>query len=218
MNLGIQKIIDRISDIFTIFDFSYLVSGITTLLMICYGLWHCDMLQWPDNFLIKGTFFVIMSYLCGLISFAIGKFLRPYYVILEGRGNINVRFMEKFRTVVAYGKDSDHPLKECTTEGECKLYYTEMWSFLRQCEGAASTLSFINRYWVMQAVYEGLAASFLIGAAIGVLLLCEACSFVFISIIIIGIICSLFCCHEATRYAESQISEIVIAYKNFKFQ
>lgn len=218
MNLGVQKVIDRISDIFTIFDFSYLVAGITTFLIICYGLWHCDMLQLPDNFFIKGTLFIVISYLCGLISFAIGKFLRPFYVQLEGHGKINKRFFEIFNAAIVYSKDNTHPLKEYTTVKECKLYYTEMWSFLRQCEGAASMLSFINRYWVMQAVYEGLAASFLIGIGVGILLLWKTITFVSVLTTILCFICSLFCFHEGTRYADTQISEIVITYKNFKFQ
>lgn len=41
---SVAKIIDKIGEIFTVFDFSYIVSGVATFSVICYGLWQNDLL------------------------------------------------------------------------------------------------------------------------------------------------------------------------------
>lgn len=218
MNLGTQKIIDRISDIFSIFDFSYLVAGTATYLIICYGLWQYHLLQWSGNHIINGLISLILSYLCGLLSFAAGKLLRMGYIRFWLQEDVNARFFKCFNDAILYCRDADHPLMVYRTITDCKLYYTHMWAFLRHSHKAAATFSFINRYWVMQAVYEGLATSFLIGCILGVILCMTQITIIHIFILLFSVIAFFFCCHEGTRYAETQISEVVIAYKTFKFQ
>ncbi len=215
---SVQKIVDRISEVFSIFDFSYFISGTTTYLIVCYGLWQYDLLQWPGTKLISIPISFLFAYLCGLITFAIGKLLRKCYVRYCLGKSMDDRFRTCFHAVVQYVREEEPRLRECATIADCKLYYTEMWSFLRQCEKAGATVAFINRYWVMQAVYEGLAASFLMGGVLGVILCSTKISFLSILIVITSFISFFFSCREGSRYADTQICEIVIAYKTFKFQ
>lgn len=217
MTFSIQKIVDRIYDIFSIFDFSYLVAGIATYLIVCYGLWRYELLKWSDNDFLNGTLSVLLSYLCGLISFTIGKSVRLFHIKYWLFEDVDERFMKCFNDAIIYSRDDNHPLKVYHTVHDCKLYYTEMWSFLRQCKEAAPTLSFVNRYWVMQAVYEGLSVSSLVGCILGIILCITKISTLHILIILTSIISLHFCCREGTRYAENQISEIIIAYKTFNF-
>ena len=46
---SLNKIVDRIGEIFNVFDFSYIVSGIASLAVISYGLWRYNLLYSFDN-------------------------------------------------------------------------------------------------------------------------------------------------------------------------
>lgn len=216
---SLNKIVDRIGEIFNVFDFSYIVSGIASLAVISYGLWRYNLLCSFDNDLFNVVAVIIFTYICGLISFVIGKRIRFMYnkifPIQRGRS----RFMSCFNSAIQYVNNRNNQrgiyLNRYMDEENCRKYYVEMWSYLRGCEKAAPALKFINRFWVMQAVYEGLATSFLLGTFMGCILYdCNNCCTSLI--IIIGFLASFcFCCYEGTRYAESQIIEVVIAYERY---
>lgn len=53
---SLNKIVDRIGEIFNVFDFSYIVSGIASLAVISYGLWRYNLLYIFDNDLFNVVF------------------------------------------------------------------------------------------------------------------------------------------------------------------
>lgn len=208
---GGQKIIDRIADFFTIFDFSFFISGMTTLVIVCYGLWETG-LFFPFNHIFYNVAgFIVASYVCGLVSYVGGKWMRKK-CIDHCKKMGKPRFMYCFTETMKYIKKEEYNEADYKDETYCKTYYTEMWMNLRQNEKAKETLAFLNKYWVFQAIYEGLMSSCLLGIVVGVILM-SANGFYWPYIFFI-LICSLsfcICCMEATRYAETQIKEIVIA-------
>lgn len=68
---------------------------------------------------------------------------------------------------------------------------------------------------MMQAVYEGLFTSSIIGLLSSLYFWHDKDSGYFMITFIISSISSIFCSLEAKRYAETQIWEVVIAYKKF---
>lgn len=213
MDSSIHKIVDRIADIFCIFDFSFLISGVATFFVLYYEISEYGLLEIAVDGVDKVVVSILLIYICGLISFVIGKSLRKYLI---GQKRINQRFLEIFNQTVRYCQSEEHSLIVYDSLEECKLYYTEMWFFLRQTPEASKTLTFINRYWVMQATYEGLAFSFLLGSIIEFVAGLFSAFMLHALIAFILVVGGIFCFYEGTRYAESQISEVVIAYKNLK--
>lgn len=216
MDFGVQKIVDRIAEFFTIFDFSFFISGITTLAVICYGLWETNLFIPFDNAFYNVIGCIVASYVCGLLSFAGGKWLRRK--IIERKEICGMsRFMYCFTGAMCYIKKHEYKEEEFRFESYCKTFYTEMWMHLRQNKEAAPTLAFLNKYWVLQAIYEGLVASSLMGIVVGGLLCwVEDFQFIYAFLIIFSIGSLVICCYEATRYAETQIKEIVLAYHNLE--
>lgn len=80
---SVTKIIDRIGEIFTVFDFSYIVSGVASFSIICYGLWKNDLLGSLGGTSLNVIAAIIFTYLCGLLSFTIGKAVRTKVIDYE---------------------------------------------------------------------------------------------------------------------------------------
>jgi len=215
MDIGVQKIVDRIAEFFTIFDFSYFISGITTLAVICYGLWETNLFIPFNNAFYNVIGCIIASYVCGLLSFVVGKYLRKKYIDKQEKCGMS-RFMYCFTEAMSYVKKQEYKKEDYRNDVDCKIFYTEMWMHLRQNKEAAPTLAFLNKYWVLQAIYEGLMASSLAGIIVGGLLIgLEDFHFIYVIIIVFSAVSFKACRYEATRYAETQITEVVLAYHHF---
>lgn len=104
---------------------------------------------------------------------------------------------------------------------ELEMIYTQMWASLRDNPEAKDSLAFLNRMWVMQAVFEGLLVSSFSAILWGITILCICKEYNGIlydagCMIIIGSISTIFCYIEATRYAEFQIKDVVATYCKYK--
>lgn len=76
MSTNFQKIIDKISEAFSFFDFSFLISGAASFGICCYGLNRIGMKIESDNITLNVIVIIFSIYISGLISFAIGKWVR----------------------------------------------------------------------------------------------------------------------------------------------
>lgn len=245
MEANFQKIIDKISEAFSFFDFSFFVSGAATYGISCYFLWQFDELEPFKSTTINVLISIILIYLCGVISFSYGKLIRlKCFKITRGCTefltkfnwiqNLQRRFrwiqklletpdsfVECFDKAIAYANKRPGTflipfINDTTTDAEKKCYYTEMWAFLRNKPEAKETVAFLNRYWVMQAVCEGLissAALALIGGIIAWIF--KENDVIYFVISGIALLAFLILCREGRRYAETQILEVVIAYKHY---
>lgn len=73
---ALNKILDRIIDFFSIFDISFLISGIATFSILCYGAWLYDLFVWLGDGIDCIIYYIVLAYICGLLSFAFGKCVR----------------------------------------------------------------------------------------------------------------------------------------------
>ena len=91
MKNSISKIIDRISETLNFFDFSFIVSGLLTYGII---LFTADSIISVDYKNYNSGVIVVVSialvYICGLMSFSVGKFLR--IKILSAFNNSSLNF------------------------------------------------------------------------------------------------------------------------------
>lgn len=219
MNESISKIIDKISDALNFFDFSFIVSGGLTFSIIYFTVDYLNISPLFFNTIntpLKIITCIGAIYICGLLSFAAGKNIRLAMLNLLNKercfANIfkmTLKFIEK------NGGNNSNEINSFINEEECilKLYYTSMWLKLRHCADAEATIKHLNRFWVMQAVFEGLYFSFILAIICCAILMSVNQNFSYC--IYITLSGAFICYKEAQRYAETQINEIVIAYNKF---
>ena len=205
MAANFQKIIDRISEAFSFFDFSFLISGSATFAICCYTLNRLGMDVSSDSSFLNVCVSIVGIYIAGLISFALGKKIRLWITNKAG-----THFEEIFNETVKFINDS----KAGNNKQNLKLQYAQMWAHLRDNQEAKESMMFLNRLWVMQAVFEGLMISSAIAIVSGVILgivfgwnMCDVWY-----MIIGGLIAAIACYWEGKRYAETQIKEVIITY------
>lgn len=262
--LNFQKIIDILSNAFSILDFSYIISGGLTLSIILFDLyWHGYHFFVLNNSitLICGLFF---AYVCGLVSWTLGKFLRRNIIVtillmvciivlilflMADVCNVCLLLLSVFcvgilwlavnlNSVISWGnierdfsntfdgvKKSLDAIPNLPVFGNSNTY-TYMWIELCNNDKAKDRVVFINRMWVMQAMFEGLIFSFITGIFVLIdlkhgplnsfplwwtLILC------FLMMISTGL-----SMYEARKYAQTQIKEVILSYfiycKNIKVQ
>lgn len=230
---ALNKILDKVVDFFSIFDISFLISGIATFTMLCYAAWQYDLFVWLGNGIDCIVYYIILAYICGLVSFAFGKSFRTYGLRIKRDKQGQTQFIICFNNVIKYVNkrepNEDKLLTLFKDPEDAELYYSEMWSYIREKSASGATYNLLNRYWVSQAIYEGLLFPALLAFILGICLVLEA----FIPFLkndahpawvpVVGALMSLFAlgciylfCREGKRYAETQIKEVVIIYKNLK--
>ena len=128
--------------------------------------------------------------------------------------NDGKHFEEIFNETVRFINDS----KAGNDKQNLKLQYAQMWACLRDNQEAKESMTFLNRLWVMQAVFEGLMISSAIaivgGVILGIVLGWKQCDVWYM--IIGGLIAAIACYWEGKRYAETQIKEVIITYYQLK--
>ena len=209
MSANFQKIIDRISEAFSFFDFSFLISGSATFAICCYTLNRLGMDVSSDSSFLNVCVSIVGIYIAGLISFALGKKIRLWITNKAG-----THFEEIFNETVKFINDS----KAGNNKQNLKLQYAQMWAYLRDNQEAKESMMFLNRLWVMQAVFEGLmissATAIVSGGILGIVIGWNMCDVWYM--IIGGLIAAIACYWEGKRYAETQIKEVIITYYQLK--
>lgn len=212
-----QKLIDKISDAFSILDFSYIISGGLTFLVILFDLhnhYESFMLENMTATVICGIF---LSYICGLFSWMIGKFIRRNIVghfftsIKEDFNNI---YNETKHTVIGTLSKFQAPTNASSVDIS-SLTYEYMWIRLGKVEDAHERMNYINRFWVMQAVYEGLIGSLFIAMVvlIDLLVIGEITSILWFTLLCVLVLFIMaFCVWEACECARTQIKEVILTY------
>lgn len=213
-----QKLIDTLSNAFSILDFSYIVSGGLAFLLILFDLHKNYTSFMMENLTITIVCGVFLSYICGLFAWLIGRFIRRKTFKIMYKQTIEETFRSVYNDAIASLTKIDDPKKMPMTYAP-SLSYEYMWIGLEKKEEAASRVNYIHRFWVMQAVFEGLITVLIL--AIGILWHlkpdnadCELlCCMVLLSILFIFLM--KLCCNEAKRCAETQIREVVLSYYQY---
>lgn len=148
-----QKIIDIISGALCILDFSYIISGAATYLIIMYSLYYHGV----NLDLMKDKWFIniLFAYISGVLSWLIGRYLCKF--IRDKEGAFDNDF-GKWKCLVVNQLPAD--IRRFTN----KQLYTYFWIELDK--KAPERANFVNRFWVMQAMFEGLVTSCLVGMVV----------------------------------------------------
>ena len=204
-----QKIIDILSNAFCILDFSYIVSGGFTLGIVLFDLHYHYYEFFIRNISITIVCGIFLAYICGLSSWIIGRLIRK---IVQ---NTDKDFEETYDgTMNALASNA-----LSLSVSDKKLAYSYMWIELHKKEEAKEQIIFMNRMWVMQAVFEGLIFSFIV--AIGVLIdlkwgLNKDISWLEFIVIFAVLLSSVWLSAiEARRYARTQIREVILSYYSY---
>lgn len=221
--MNFQSIIDRLSEAFSVFDFSYFISGSASLAILAAFMLYNSL--WP-NIVIPHwmgiALLLIIVYVAGIVSMVLGKLLRLSMIRpkcirslfgIQDFDGLYTEAVETASTLYAFEQ------KDKLLEGKKKLHYTMMWSALRNKESCSHTVSFINKYWVTQALCEGLMTSSLLAIAAAWLTRCNGDRLHFstcIGITLIALVSFFLLSYNARRNAETQIQEVVIAYVMMK--
>jgi hypothetical protein len=215
----IEKILERFLGFFTIFDVSYMISGIATLSIVLWGLFKCQGLLWNDVGFVHVVYFLVLAYLCGLVSFAFGKGIRSWFMKKNTLWcKKQTSFMYCFTAAITYVNSqkqaNEKKLIVYDEQWRAEMYYAEMWYFLREKKNESMTFSLLNKYWVSQAIYDGLLFSAILATFQSLIMWYkDFLAFGTMSCIFLFSIITLICLYkEGKRYAETQIKEVVIAY------
>lgn len=204
-----QKIIDILSNAFNVLDFSYIISGGFTLAVILFDLHYHGCEFFLRNISITIVCGLFLAYIAGLVSWIIGKMIRRIF------HDIDKDFENTYNKVVQ-ALELDALTLPVSNK---KNAYSYMWIELQKREEAKERITFMNRMWVMQAVFEGLVFSFIV--AVGVLIdlrwginvnipYCEV-----IVLFVILVLSVWLSAVEARRYARTQIEEVILSYYSY---
>lgn len=213
-----QKLIDKISDAFSILDFSYIISGGLIFLIILFDLHkHCQSFM-LENMLATVICGIFLSYICGLFSWMLGKFIRRN-IIGHFYMKIGEDFQKIFNETIDMASVSLPEFKK-TNNGSFldifSLTYEYMWIRLENVKEAHERVNYINRFWVMQAVYEGLIGALFIAIVvlIDLFLIGELKSVIWlVLLLVLMLFIIVFCVWEARECARTQIKEVILSYR-----
>ena len=206
--MNFQKLIDTISDAFNIFDFSYIISGGLTLLIILFDLHYRQIDFLLGNMTITVVCGIFLSYICGIFSWLCGRKIRRIIC------NIDKDFEETYHYVMSSIGDTRRT--ELTPITKYFMEYEYMWICLCKEEKAKPRINFIHRFWVMQALYEGLIFTLIIAFIVlfdiriidKTFLEC----FKFLGIFLLIPFLLYLCFKEAKSCAKNKIKEVILSY------
>lgn len=206
-----QKIVDTISEAFSILDFSYIISGTLTFLIILLNLHIHNIHLELINTSVMICCCIFLAYIAGIFSWVVGKAVRQG---IQRRLNSDFEIIYD-ETVKALGVNID----TFTPIVKKKDAYTYMWIELQKKENAKDRVNFIHRFWVMQAMFEGLMTSCLVAFAAAIELkysFGETFAWgYFVFLIALCLILFWRCMIAAKENAEVQIREIILSYYSY---
>lgn len=205
MQIIFNKIFGKIADAFSVFDFSFFISGAVAFIQI-----HLFMSLNDNNAFsplkdeLNWWEVLIIIYILGLVMFSSGRFIRQDM------------FKQKYRK---YSLFEEYGICDKSKEKEIDMLFCQYWTNLRNGIDLKSYEHY-SRLWVMTAVYEGLASNVLL--ACGLLIIpiiyntCWGCCICYMNTIlaIIGalvvgfsVIYILFC--EARKNADTIVKDLI---------
>lgn len=228
-----KETLEKILDGLNFFDFSFFISGFISFISLLYFM--DDVFnKGIDNTSISGVISsIIMIYVCGIISFSIGKLLRSIVRRFREKtkrkwlhvqsfeeiydSSINLAIEHKRISMFNADRTSLKDFLQLKNKDGRKdlqsLSYSAMWIEIRKLDESGIFYKPLYRQWVLQAVCEGLIFSFFLISILSIILLVvKGFTLLYISSIVFSIFASIASCREAQRYAENQIKELIISY------
>ena len=205
METSLNKIMDRITNVFSVFDFSYIISGIAAFMIIYTYLsftYSNVLLLLDSNH--SWIFIIFIIYILGLIMFTLGRYIRQ---------EVFGQNKSKYQLFKKYGFSSE-------SVEEIDALLSQYWNNLRN-DNSERTYDYYNRLWVMTAVYEGLAGSAFLASALIILCFCRIVNsygypygiIIILSILLLMYILIYILFREAKKNAETIITDLIAINK-----
>ena len=205
METSLNKIMDRIANVFSVFDFSYIISGIAAFMIIYTYLsftYSNVLLLLDSNH--SWIFIIFIIYILGLIMFTLGRYIRQ---------EVFGQKKSKYQLFKKYGFSSE-------SVEEIDALFSQYWNNLRN-DNSERTYDYYNRLWVMTAIYEGLAGSAFLASALIILCFCRIVNsygypygiIIILSILLLMYILIYILFREAKKNAETIITDLIAINK-----
>ena len=217
--LGFDKIINTLGNALSVFDFSFFISGAVTLGFLTIDLYYCGcsgLLKM--NGWISVVICILAIYVCGLMSWSIGKMMRwcVFRLIWWKKGGLSGDFDDLFDRIRKYYVADGETLDKSSRN----TLYSEMWVGIEKDSTKVNKLNYLNKMWVMVALFEGLSFSWLVGLLVyldGVIIgkwIVASCLIYKIvpSLMLIGL--SVVSLHRATSYSRELVKDVISTYYN----
>jgi hypothetical protein len=210
---ALKLIFEKIAGFFDIFDLSFFVSGAVGFSALLYWLSSTSLSPPALDGWVKVLAVILACYVSGLLCFAGGRWVRMF---LLGRWFSVATAVECVNALRGHGLENEQVFAKYIGRpdefGSWRLY-VRLRAELRQTPESAPTLSFLNRYWVMAATYDGLAFALIVWVIVLVALMIQrSVSYVIgIPLCIVLVIFAVVCSREASRFVIYQVEELVAA-------
>jgi len=177
---GLASVFERIGEFFHIFDLSFFVAGASTLAALVFSYVNFVYFRLPKDktFTLEGWMWVVAtivaSYICGLISFAGGRFISETLFGFLLRKNV---LKKTLLQAISDHKLNKHPKLQSyvpgTDDNGCgtslekstlNRLYIRMWSEVAHSNDAPLFWHHLTRYWAMTATYDAVAFSLIVWA------------------------------------------------------
>lgn len=230
---ALNKVADVIVQALGILDYSYIISGVMSYLLIVFTLSKVGLFDFGGHSKLFYVVALFISYVLGLISWLIGKKLRRWSMKLIMKSRSCFGFpksnIEKKQTdfEIVFNEFKKHTFGNTEIEhisDDTTTAYAQMWKSLYKEDSNANDVDLadvrrIRRYWVMQAVFEGLIGTCVIGICCSIFLIKREiipnCSFYSFAILPMWFFLMYLFGGEAKKCAETQIKEVVTSYYKY---
>lgn len=218
---GLNKIVDALGNAFSVFDFSFFISGAATFGFITLDLHYYGY----DGILhltgwVSVVIYILAIYICGLMSWSIGKLMRWVILrfIFSKKGGIRGEFDAMFDDI-----SKSYPSAAVGDNQKSKdVKYSEMWIEIEKESSLQSKLNSLNKMWVMVALFEGLSFSWLVGFFVyldGLLFgkwisVSNVYSMFVPCIVLLGFMAASL--HRATIYSRDLVKDVITTYYTIK--
>ena len=160
LSSGIRGLFDRIGEFFHLFDLSFFVSGAITFSALAYWWWQQKKptLALPSSTWLRVVALVVLCYVCGLLSFAAGRFAASLWRrTWPSRKEFFTKLLRE--TIESHDISTSEIRPYLTGPDKPWRLYERLWVDLRESRERATSFALLNRYWVMAATYDGIAIS-----------------------------------------------------------
>ena len=198
----IDNILNRVANVFNIFDFSFFISGAVAFIQIYLFMLFND----NNNLVVLEKYFnwwnvLIVIYILGLVMFALGRSIRQDM------------FKQKYRK---YSLFEEYGICDKSKEKEIDMLFCQYWTNLRNGNDLKG-YDYYSRLWVMTAVYEGLASNVLLALGLIMPWICETfneyCLWVIFAALVVAGLMMFLLFSEARKNAETIVKDFIVMNK-----
>ena len=171
-----KKTIEDILEGLNFFDFSFFISGFATFFTLMFFMEELFAKTYEYKSVYGVLAAIILIYVCGVVSFSMGKIIRPLIRKYLEKARWNWLKVKSFDELFEEGQKWALENKKKTMPGATTndlpgqlsfsdqkgMAYSAMWIEIRRKDERGTYYKPLYRQWVMQAVCEGLMFSFLL--------------------------------------------------------